>query len=488
MENNALGNNLKNPHCFKVIFLVTFFMIVIAVPSFIFIFITHTNANLLIYLEKYNTLKPILSSELNNPKLIYFVQWTAFSFFALAIMMVIFFGLILRNSRINFNVKAAYISVILFFLILFIILITFAQNEYATFQLFFKYQNLTNHYNNYEDTENLEAWRAMIEIKTQFTINYSNKIIFNWLTNKDVWWMLFAQSVVVIISFISLQDLLFGKKYNDNNIQKIIETNLKKSQFGESFLKKIYNRLFVVSEKNVSILMIVFSTILILPQVIYAISISTTSGRISNFANWNYLVPKIVTDDENFNNFIDHANQIPSSYFVLIQLPIIAVGLTMATMIIFISVYIRNEDTSNNIYLIQFAIFIAELFFTIIAATYSKITLNNLVKIWNQDLGIRQSFLELCQKFLNSENGQGDAGIFYQNFFAISLGPHSIFKINFIDFSNTNSTIKSLWLERNEFIAETIISLSFAITTTAITGHKVYLIRNEKKSLRPKKT
>ncbi|WP_338972703.1 hypothetical protein [Spiroplasma endosymbiont of Panorpa germanica] len=472
----------------SIISLIIFFSIIISIPSIVFIFITYANINLTLYSSSYEVIKPIISPKLLNPNLIFIFEWIGFSCFAIFLVMMLFVGLLFNNQKISINRKIVYISFMLLMLIAWILLISVAQNEYANFQLFFKYQNLTNHYTSSEShSENKEAWAAMENIKTQFTSNFENNYIFGWLSNNNVWWMLFVQLSVAIISFITLQDYLFKKTDIEENIDRIISINIKRSEFGESFLKKIYNRLFVVTEKNISVLMIISSTLLILPQLIYTISISSGESKVASFANWNYFIPKIVTDDSNFSDYINSANKIPFSYFTLIQLPVIAIGLTMSTMIIFISIYFKNDKYTDGLYLSQFIIFIGELFFTIIVTVVSKYQLQKLELIWNSDSEVKKNFLSLYRSFLDSENLEGDQKIFHQNFYNLIIGEQAIFPISFIDLNNPDPKIGSLWLSKGQYIAESIISFSFAIVATTVIGNKVHLIRNEKVKLMQKR-
>ncbi|AXK50918.1 hypothetical protein [Spiroplasma alleghenense] len=484
MEKIDLENITPRKSYFSIITLIIFFSVIISVPSIVFIYITYANINLKLYTESYDLIKPIISPRLLNPDKIFIFQWIGFSCFSFFLIMMLFVGVLFNNRKISVNKKIVYISFILLMLIAWISFISVAQNEYANFQLFFKYQNLTNYYENSNYPEdNREAWIAMENIKKQFTINYDNNYIFGWLSNNNVWWMLFAQLSVAIISFITLQDHLFKKTDIEENIDRIIKINIKKSEFGDSFIKKIYNRLFVVTEKNISLLMIISSTLLILPQLIYTIAISSGESAVSSFANWNYLVPKIVTDDQNFQEYIKLAENQPFSFFTLIQLPVIAVGLTMSTMIIFIAIYFKNDKYTDGLYLAQFVIFIGELFFTIIVTVISKYQLQHLENIWNQDSGIKKSFLDLYNSFQKSETLEGDHKIFYNNFFNLVFGKDAIFRILFIDLKSDSPKINSLWLSSSQYIAESIISFSFAVVATAVIGNKMHLIRKEKNKL-----
>ncbi|WP_031542264.1 hypothetical protein [Mesoplasma photuris] len=472
----------KNLNMYKMAILGLFIFLTALIPFYVYVYIIENNSNLDFYYEKFNEIKEymVLPSkfEIEGP------LWSGFAFMVITTIMFIMFKPIVSGNGVNKTLKMSYIWLLVLMALIAFLLATLSQFQYSKFESFYLYESITQ-----IDETNLLIDRAskipvFQEISRYFSESYkSGKDAYKWQDMNLVWWTMFIQITMIFAVSVSLQNSIFGKKQSEG-IEKYIKIISNEKSVSESPFKRLLVKTFNFSEKNLATWTVITTLLCITPHLIYVIIISDGNSASSALIDWTYKLPNLLKDYEVFNNeeslkILDSFQNVTPDPFLITSLPTIIMGLTFASTFSFISVIVRGENVSSNVFLIQYIVLFVEIILLVAVCTYSKIQLENLSQTWNDSFDDVSSNGQKYLEYISSKIPEDfklltERGIVSEN--QIIIDP--LFPLLGIDQGKGFE-----WLNKAGIISESIISFSLVITAFLILGRGILKTNVAKKKL-----
>lgn len=429
-----------------------FAILVIFSPTILFLFIIFLNPNFSIYIKNYE----YISSEFPGWPSPNYLWIIASSFIGLVLLIVAIIIVCFLNKMYNTRKTSNYGMVIMNFSYLLIFLlaaISFAIAEYcySKFNLLFGFLSKINFS---FISDNIKS------IQQEIHTNTNNEVVYNWTGGTITWWVLFVRVEVIVLGYILIQNLT---QINlDKHHGQSINNEVKKDNVGNNVIAKLYNKLFVSSEKCISIWLIITTTLILLPQFVFVIRLSTNGDRIKSILEWTFIVPSLTKNMPIMNEYNSTIQVQSINSFVVTELPIIFVAFSFATCLIFFAIFIKGWKYNKRIFLTQFILQIIEVVFTTIITTIAMWSLNNLVEQWNNS-----NTIDAIVKIKDDKV----AGVL------ISL---------FGDPSKTlTHKVTYMWLYGIEYISEVVITLAFISTIYPILGYKILKMNKKEVKIKP---
>ncbi|ATQ35810.1 hypothetical protein MENTO_v1c06800 [Mesoplasma entomophilum] len=453
IKNKISSIQEKNAHLYKVAFFSMFIFLVLMIPTYIFSWIAFTDINLKIYFDNWKELSLIL--KLPSKAQIVTPVYIGWGFFIATIIGFILLKPFLTATGVNNKVKASFWIFVISFGILAALMSSMAQYEFSKFQEFFTFESLIDQVQN-QSTKEVPS--VITEISKQFTINRNQA--YKWASEDAVWWILFIQIIAIFMLSLSIQNAVIVEA-ESLNINKYIDyISNRKKELGQNRMKAFLTKIFKNSDKNISNWTMFAAGCIILPQLIYVITISFDTTKASMLTRTVHVLPELLKrygienplSDAQFSNILKYEN----SYFIYCSLPIIGLGTTMATFMYFISVSIRGENKSQNLFITQYFIIYANLVLLTCLNIISKVQVGNLVEAWNFEQANGNTsghdFIEKIKSILGNDYEQ-IKGAYYLD--------------------NIGTNINFAWEKTINVIAESIILFGILISSFLIIGFNI---------------
>ncbi|ASZ09469.1 hypothetical protein CK556_03560 [Mesoplasma chauliocola] len=444
----------KNAHLYKVAVFSMFIFVVIMIPSYIFSWIVFTDINLKVYFDNWNELKVYL--DLPAKIQIVLPVCLGWGFFALTILGLILLKPFLTGNGINNKIKNSYWIVIIASAVLTALLFSIGQYEFSKFQEFYTFESLIEQ----RSKMNTNVPEIIIFVSEQFTKNKSQSYI--WASEDAIWWILFIQIIIIFMLSLSIQNAMLVEGENLNINKYIDYLNKRKKDLSENKINSFLKKIFKNSDKNISNWTIFAAICIILPQFIYVIMISFDTTKTAMLTRTIHVLPELLKRynlsetmfGDEFNQLLKYQN----NYFVYCSLPIIGLGTTMATFMYFVSVSIRGENKSQNLFITQYFIIYINLLILTCLIIVSKIQVGNLVEAWNStsindNTNLGQDFVLRVKEIM----GERDFEFIKNDYYLDQI----------------NQTLKFGWEDTVNVITESIILFSIMISSFLIIGNNI---------------
>ncbi|AAT75988.1 putative polypeptide chain release factor methylase [Mesoplasma florum L1] len=445
----------KNAHLYKVAIFSMFIFSVLMIPTYIFSWIVFSDINLKIYFDNWNALSEFLrlpsKFEILTPV---YIGW---GFFIATLIGFTLLKPFLTAAGVNNKFKTSFWIFVISFGIIAALMSSIAQYEFAKFQEFFTFESLIGQI----DNQYVKSVPGVIsEISKQFTANKDQA--YKWASEDSIWWILFIQIIAIFMLSLSIQNAVIVEA-ESLNINKYIDyISNRKKELSQNRMKSFLAKIFKNSDKNISNWTMFAAACILLPQFVYVITISFDTTKTSILTRTVHVLPELLKrygiDEGLSQTSFSEILKYEKNYFVYCSLPIIGLGTTMATFMYFISVSIRGENKSQNLFITQYFIIYANLVLITCLNIVSKVQVGNLVEAWN----------------LQSENGV-TAGNAFINAIKGIIGNDSDYEViekaynlNLID-----GHVGFLWEKTVNVIAESIILFGILISSFLIIGFNI---------------
>lgn len=440
----------KNAHLYKVTIFSMLIFIVLMIPTYIFSWIVFTDINLKIYFNFWPELIKILS--VPSKKEIIVPVYLGWGFFICAIIGFILLKPFLTSLGSSNKVKTSYWILLILFCIISALFSSIGQYEFSKFQEFYTFESLIIQS---ESFASHQIPQVIVDISEQFTENKSKSYV--WASEDAIWWILFIQIIVVFMLSLSIQNAVIVESENLNINKYIDYISKRKKELGQNKIRLFLAKIFKNSDKNISNWTIFAAGCILLPQFIYVIMISFDTTKAAMLTRTIHVLPKLLKRygiegpllDSKFSEILKYVN----NYFLYCSLPIIGLGTTMATFMYFISVSIRGENKSQNLFITQYFIIYTNLLALTCLNILSKAQVGDLVSEWNvitnDKTTIGKEFIDAIRSIM------GDDFKFIETTYFLD-------QINgYIDFA---------WASVINVVAESIILLGMIIASFLIIG------------------
>lgn len=335
------------------------------------------------------------------------------------------------------------------FILITLSMVFFSASEY----LYSRYNLLCHIIENLQKTSLVEDDKWSKEILLNYSLDPKK-----WASSTSVWWLFFIKITLCIFCFMSYESTInLAGKYAEK-VFITTRVNVKKENIGLSKISKFYNNIFVTSEKGVALWMILVTTIILIPQLVYSIKLSESDKDIRvlfNYTEYVQYLTKNCSSWENFRSAVSKLHYI--NYFAAKELPIIFIGVSCGTTLLFLSIVSKQWRVNSNILIFQISVSFFEITGALVSSAYSKGQLNYLITNWN-DKGIYEMIVSLKYQSKMQINYNDISKIF---------GIVKVDKMNQIPF---------MWLNGVEYISEVIISFMFLLSTYIIFFKKIFVI------------
>lgn len=445
-----------NLSLYKVSLFAAFIFIITMSPLFIFIYITLNNPNLNFYYEHYD----IINQYINVPSKIQItgLLWTSFGISIATLVILVFFKPLVTMNHLSHKRQFLIIILIVFSFIFALLLGALSQYNYAQFESFFKYEAATKN----------NKVEAMVEISNFFTESSKNDT-YHWQSITTVWWTLFIQLMFIFGILVALQNKVFYE-HSVDDIEKYITYNSRTKNITSKRLFKKISLAFSMTDKTLSLWMVLIAVITIFPQLIFTIILTSPNTNIHSVLDWTYNMNALLQDYQGVDVINDAYKQLMQgttfgSFFLVNSLPIIMAGITFSTTFFFISVTIRGEKNSNFIFSLQYFVLFIELIGFTAFGIYTKIETNELARLWstNEQTSTSSKYLIAVENMVGPEDWKN----------IIALHP-----MNGIQYA-----FKAEWFHQTGIIVEAVIEFLFIISSFAIVQHGSNKIKKTKKEL-----
>ncbi|WP_027063409.1 hypothetical protein [Mesoplasma seiffertii] len=450
----------RNIRLYLMSFWFAFIFLVTLLPFYVYVYITFNNDALTYYFEHYQVIsqfidvpsKATIMGTLSGSLLLTF----------LVIGMFILFKPIMTSRAIRKNSKLAYLTAIVGVGMLVLLLAALSQYFYAAYQDFYIYESKTGSEGKHAAMAEISDWYSNRAGKGEFVPN------FMWQTSDIVWWIMFLQIMILFSIGIALQNMAFGNA-KSAGIDRYVKWISKNKKITGSKFKTLWNRLFRIDDKTLSLWTIVITLTIILPQIIYIILSSASTTGMGSIVNWTYNVVNLVGDYEAAHRINELFDSAFKSYqlnpLFITSLPLIALGITISSMFFFVSVSIKGENVSNRIFITQYIVLFFELILLLCLTTYSKAEINRTTNLWNQIYasGDQTIGITLLNEIKNVVTNNGESMYDWEQLI-------EMYPLNGID--EANGTF--VWLGKYGIIAEAIIVYSFMFSSFGILSNGIW--------------
>ncbi|PPE06036.1 hypothetical protein [Williamsoniiplasma lucivorax] len=433
----------RNLFLYKISFLVTFLFVVLFAISFLYLYIISTDQHLKVYFQYFDSLTKkgfALPSFVD----VWGTMIAAFALFAISLGLVALYKPIVTSGGNTKLKQLFYIVTLTIFIVSAFLLSALSQHHYGSYAEFVRLELSTE--------ANPELTKALKSV--------GDTLIFDWKFQSTVWWVLFVQIIGIFSLIITLENAT-SKKEDTTGIEKYIHYNLKTSKsFSGSKIVEKMNRVFKPTTKNISVWALIVVVLVLLPNFIFTILISTSTTKMGAMIQWSYHLPNLLKDFSGVDQLYSHllGDKYQPAYFSLNSLPIIMIGITFATSFFFLSILTRSEkQISDIVFVVQSIILGIEVVTLLIIMIFIKFEMNTLLSIW---LDHGANFKTELQTILTVDFNK------ITELFHFDLVQHAI----------DTKTLE--WLPRSGVIAETIISFSFV--GAMFTGVGIGLVKNIK--------
>lgn len=428
-----------------------FIYLVVFSPIFAYFSVIYNNVNLDLYFEYYPQFSPYMT--LPSHADIYGAIWASFGLMVLVVFLLGFFKPIVTMDGMRKKRQLLFIVGIVVLMVLSLLLASLSQYYYSLFETFFHYESSTTN----------QKLKWMQELSEKFTANSKAGIdVYGWQSSSIIWWVMFFQLTIIFGSIVFLQNSVFGRN-ELLGIEQYINYSIKRQGINRSRWTRKIGQLFKVTDKNLSIWLLIITFLIMIPNFAYAILISAKGSSINTLINWTYNLPNLLQDyplvptsggfNDAFKQLLHENPNIHSNFFSLNSLPIITMGLTFSTTFFFISIMLRGGKNSQMIFLTQYIVLTIEIIFLLSFFLYTKLEVEYLYRAWSSDIG-----LECFEQFKLAVGGPNNGD--YQKI----LGLFPIADIIGKKFGKMN------WWSQYEIIAEAIIGVSFAVCSLLAVG------------------
>ncbi|ATZ21872.1 hypothetical protein [Mesoplasma tabanidae] len=454
IKNKVASIQEKNAHLYKVAFFSMLIFIVLMIPTYIFSWIVFSDINLKIYFDNWKELSLIL--DLPSKTHILTPVYIGWAFFIITIFGFVLLKPLLTATGVNNKLKTSFWIFVISFGILAALMSSIAQYEYSKFQEFFTFESLI------EQTENnslREVPPVIAEISKQFTNNKEHA--YKWASEDAVWWILFIQIIAIFMLSLSIQNAMIVEAENLNINKYIDYISNRKKELSQNRMKSFLSKIFKNSDKNISNWTIFAAGCILLPQFIYVIMISFDTTKVAMLTRTIHVLPELLKRygvensllDPKFTDILKYQN----SYFVYCSLPIIGLGTTMATFMYFVSVSIRGENKSQNLFITQYFIIYGNLLLLTCLNIISKVQVGNLVEAWNYGTENNNSAGHDFISSIKSIMGDSDYNLIKDAYYLDKI----------------DGNIQSAWENTINVIAESIILFGILISSFLIIGFNI---------------
>ncbi|ATG97764.1 hypothetical protein [Mesoplasma lactucae] len=439
-------------------------LILIMTPIFVYTYILYHNINSIRYVEYRYDGKPIWDYlTLPNGNQFKSLLWSGYAFFFIDIIALFFLKSFVtgKNTRLQ---KFFFIYSVALIGFISIFLFALSQYQYSRFHDFYVYEALTMNDSKFEFVQDLNEFYAS---------NYlDQKSFYNWESTVVVWWVMIGQLIVIFACAIMLQNAIFGKTIDSDVDYKAKITNEDSLPIGNK-LARSFAKIFRNTDKNIAAFVLIATLIIIIPNLVYSILSTTRGTNLTALITWSYKMPRYLADLKDGTSVVA-IDELASLYyghlFLIASLPLISMGLTIASLFFFFAILVRGESISNKIFIFEISTLFVEVLLMITFMLVSKIYMSRLEDYWNYKLasGTRAfEFFEDLKKILNNNERKDDVFTSLTNSFKTG-------KMMNKDGFNIE------WFNRYGIIAEGIISYAFLFGTYSISGYDIYkLTRSE---------
>ncbi|ATZ18341.1 hypothetical protein [Mesoplasma melaleucae] len=440
----------KNAHLYKVAILSMFIFIVLMIPTYIFSWIVFTDINLKIYFNFWPELIKIL--DVPAKKEIAVPVYLGWDFFIVAIIGFVMLKPFLSSSGTSNNVKTGYWIVLILFCMISALFSSIGQYHFSKFQEFFTFESLIIQP---ENASTYQVPQVIVEISKQFTENRSES--YTWASEDAIWWILFIQIIVIFMLSLSIQNAVIVESENLNINKYIDYISKRKKELNQNKLRAFLSKIFKNSDKNISNWTILAAGCILLPQFIYVVMISFETTKAAMLTRTIHVLQELLKrygiEGQLLDPKFDGILKYESNYFVYCSLPIIGLGTTIATFMYFISVSIRGENKSQNLFITQYFIIYTNLLVLTCLNIVSKVQVGNLVGLWN-----------------GSTENQSTIGKDFISKIHLIMGENFEFieKAYYLDQINGNITFA--WSNLINIVSESIILFGLIISSFLIIG------------------
>ncbi|WP_339022695.1 hypothetical protein [Spiroplasma endosymbiont of Crioceris asparagi] len=335
------------------------------------------------YFDNIKTFKNAFGSYV-TPSKVSIVAFLSVAFFLLVLGLILFlFSPLLIKMRVRLSNIIIYISIII--ILLFLSSTFFAVAEYNYYRFTILVEFVTS-----KGNANL-AWSDSIkkQILDLIQIN-SNTKHFSWTTNKSVWWFNLFRILVIMIYFAKILFDLGTLNIEDKKIIEKIERKTVTKRIGKSKAVNFFSKIMNVSQKNLSMWIIITTTIIALPQIVYLISLSHGSGSLNSLLVWINIAPALLksfsTEYNKYGSFFHDVDGVSVSFFEINQIQMILLSSVFAFLVLFAMYYIREWEVKIKIVIVQSLILFVFLLMLILSGFYSMIRMADIYDNWQNHI------------------------------------------------------------------------------------------------------
>jgi len=451
-SNNNVDIRTRNFKIFDASIRALIIYLFLILPIFAYTYIVFKNPNVNYYINYESAEGKHIWEylQISNGFLIKSLLIAGYVMFALTVLAISFFKPIITGNRIGKVNKYIYIVLIAILAIVSILLFGLSQYEYSRFYEYYEYSVL------FEDISIKQDWAKQI---TQYFIANRTESNYGWASSSVVLWIIFVQIMLSFLFFVILQNSVFSN-YKDVDNENYVSLPNEESNAGIVINNRFFKRwkeFFKNDQRNLAVYMIIGSVVLLLSNVIYSILITDGNTNMSSLISWNYRIAYLFTDLKGFTNAqgIDGYEQVfgigvddkyYGTLFIMSSLQIISLGLTISVLFFFITIFIRSERVSYNVFYVQIISLFVLLLFTISTMLVSRVLMYRMEEVWNTGDNSTK-FLNIIKSSINNSD-ENLKRLF--NLFA----PNDIFNPNgfYIE-----------WLSPNSNIADGILSYAFVL-------------------------
>jgi hypothetical protein len=442
---NSKGNNF--------IFFCVLILVLISGVSFLIIFKINNAVNY--YLDVRTILKSTLGADLTPSTSLIFI-------FALIGTVGIFVGLILNiifgfnifKNKIELRTRHIVMTALFITSIVCIFLIGISEFNYARLKFTF-------------DVVSNDALRDSLSLNDNESIkkisSYHSGHPYGWTNTRTTWWLVFGRLTLIIVGYLTFDSIFVNEKSFAKEVSRNIESSVKKSNIGKSKFNRFLAKIFAQNEKVIACWILIVTILVLIPEIVYAILLTLENSEISKLLEWTLVGKDLIVHEQGMKEFADKLSQVSNSNsLILINIPIMLVGISLTTSIAFVFNIVREWKTDSKLFIVQIIISLIEVVTTLIFGAVSKGNLNTMIGRWNN---------EDMYSTINSldQNKLADVVEFF---------PMPTF--------NSAHEINHLWLYGFEYISEFVVSFFFVGACYAILIHKMGLVIKLQKTERQK--
>ncbi|QGS52419.1 hypothetical protein [Spiroplasma tabanidicola] len=400
--------------------------LLIFLSSITFIGIYYGNPNMRVYVKNYQMINDIFGYKAApSPLFMEIAMWMGLSLLLIAFINILCSKFVYRKKAKKSYLLHIYIVMIIALLLISSALFTIAEYNYSFFYSLYCYIAQMN------KTDN-ETLNNIIDL---YSNNYVNNYNFQWSGDILSWWVCLFQTIMIIIYF-----SMFNNNFKTRTKSSSEEATVVKKNLGESKIGLLISKLSLSSEKNISIILLISSSIIFVTQFAFVINLSSSNSLLSSILQWSFIASSLLKDQA--TEFYNAISDLNLSYFIVVHLPIVASSFLLATICVFAIIYVKRIETTRTFFISQFLCMFIEILVVIGINSYSNHEINRLIDVWKEK--------DLVSSIANYVD-----------------------RIPFLNTNFLNNEISYPWLSGNQFTCEIIISLCVTLTVNIILVSKM---------------